>query len=107
MVQDKLISLAAAKAALREIVEVTRQDGSDPVINRLVAVVIENACERLEKLPDVQHTPAAPGRWERWAGGLVRCSVCGYEYTDRVECDNFCGNCGAKMDVKRGVKTYA
>ncbi len=37
------------------------------------------------------------GRWVPWAGGLVGCSVCGYEYTDYLECKNFCGNCGADM----------
>ena len=40
------------------------------------------------------------GTWEYWAGRLPRCPVCGYEYTDLLECDNFCGNCGADM---RGV----
>jgi hypothetical protein len=29
---------------------------------------------------------------------LVKCSVCGYEYCDLIECDNYCGHCGAKMD---------
>ena len=38
------------------------------------------------------------GQWEYWAGGLTRCPVCGYEYTDYLECKNYCGNCGAKMD---------
>lgn len=38
------------------------------------------------------------GHWEQWAGNLEKCSVCGYEYTDLIECRNYCGNCGAKMD---------
>jgi uncharacterized protein (DUF983 family) len=37
------------------------------------------------------------GTWEYWAGNLARCSVCGYEYTDYLECNNYCGNCGARM----------
>lgn len=37
------------------------------------------------------------GTWEHWAGNLPRCPVCGYEYTDLLECNNFCGNCGADM----------
>ena len=37
------------------------------------------------------------GTWEYWAGNLARCPVCGYEYTDYLERDNFCGNCGADM----------
>jgi hypothetical protein len=45
-------------------------------------------------------TGATPrrGRWRRWAGGLVACTCCNYEYTDKLECADYCGNCGAKMD---------
>ena len=41
------------------------------------------------------------GRWERQyeGSGLLRCSNCGYEYCDYIECVNYCGNCGAKMEV--------
>ena len=28
---------------------------------------------------------------------LLKCSKCGYEYCDLLECTNYCGNCGAKM----------
>lgn len=40
------------------------------------------------------------GHWmPQWEGSrLVKCSVCGYEYCDLIECGNYCGNCGAKMD---------
>lgn len=44
--------------------------------------------------------PVAHGEWRTYAGSLVACSVCGYEYLDYLECDNYCGNCGAKMDLK-------
>lgn len=37
------------------------------------------------------------GTWEYWAGNLAKCPVCGYEYTDLLECDNFCGKCGARL----------
>ena len=37
------------------------------------------------------------GEWTTWAGGLAKCSVCGHEYTDMLECAEFCGNCGAPM----------
>lgn len=37
------------------------------------------------------------GTWEYWAGSLLCCSVCGYEYNDYLECKNYCGNCGARM----------
>lgn len=36
--------------------------------------------------------------WETWAGGLPKCPSCGYEYTDKLECTNFCGNCGARLE---------
>ena len=37
------------------------------------------------------------GTWEYWAGSLLRCPVCGYEYSDYLECKNYCGNCGARL----------
>lgn len=52
----------------------------------------------IENAPTVEAEPVRHGHWEYWAGNLVKCSVCGYEYTDWLECDNYCGNCGAKMD---------
>ena len=42
------------------------------------------------------------GHWDYWAGHLQKCSVCGYEYNDFLECNNYCGNCGAKMDLQGG-----
>ena len=50
--------------------------------------------------PDSEIVCLQIGAWEYWAGRLPRCPVCGHEYTDLLECDNFCGNCGADM---RGV----
>lgn len=40
------------------------------------------------------------GQWGEWYG-LPKCLVCGYEYTDYLECHNYCGECGAKMDGER------
>lgn len=39
------------------------------------------------------------GRWlPIWDDcSLLKCSACGYEYMDKIECSNYCGNCGAKM----------
>lgn len=39
------------------------------------------------------------GEWvlQEGCNRLVKCTACGYEYTDVVECTNYCGNCGAKM----------
>ena len=41
--------------------------------------------------------PVAHGEWRTYAGSLVACSVCGYEYLDYLECDNYCGNCGKML----------
>ena len=52
---------------------------------------------------EIDHAPNSEivhfnhGVWEYWAGNLAKCPYCGYEYTDLLECDNFCGNCGAIM----------
>lgn len=57
-------------------------------------------CARLErriKSMKKRFRPVVYGQWESWAAGLVRCTACGHEYTDRIECLNFCGNCGAIM----------
>ena len=44
-------------------------------------------------------TVRGQGKWEQqYEGcGLLRCSACGYEYCDFIECQNFCGNCGCEM----------
>lgn len=44
-----------------------------------------------------EERPAKTAVWFKYAGSLLRCSNCGYEYTDRIECTDYCGNCGAKM----------
>lgn len=53
----------------------------------------------IDNIKPVDAVEVIHGQWEYWAGGLPRCPVCGYEYTDYVECKNYCGNCGAKMDL--------
>lgn len=62
----------------------------------------DEACSAIvadvESIPASDVVPVVHGRWEPWFGNLVKCSVCGYEYVDRIECDNYCGNCGVKMD---------
>lgn len=42
------------------------------------------------------------GHWIEYLDGcsLVKCSCCGHEYLDCIECMNYCGNCGAIMDEK-------
>ena len=58
----------------------------------------EMATEALEK--QLIERPILHGHWELRKGfnRLKRCSVCGHEYNDLIECDYYCGNCGAKMD---------
>lgn len=56
------------------------------------------AYEEIKRIPAADVSPAVHGRWEPWFGNLVKCSVCGYKYVDHIECNNYCGNCGAKMD---------
>ena len=50
--------------------------------------------------------PEKHGHWIKYYGeecGLVKCSCCGHEYIDYLECDTYCGNCGAKMDEQGGT----
>ena len=42
-----------------------------------------------------------PLYWEIWAYNLLKCPVCEYEYTGKVECTNFCGNCGVPLQFKK------
>lgn len=53
----------------------------------------EEPCSHMIEVAEVVR-----GRWEYWAGHLAKCPVCGYEYTDLLECNNYCGNCGARME---------
>ena len=67
---------------------------------------IEHRCERdlldlICSAPTVDAVEVVHGRWQYWADGLARCPVCGYEYTDYLECKNYCHNCGAVMDGER------
>ena len=53
----------------------------------------------LDKQPTADVVEVRHGEWiEQYEGSrLLKCSVCGYEYCDLIECGNYCGNCGAKM----------
>ena len=58
-------------------------------------------CELFQPAADVE--TVRHGKWlEQYEGSrLLKCSVCGYEFCDLIECGNFCGNCGAKMGRER------
>lgn len=51
--------------------------------------------------PIEQMCSSEPFYWETWAGNLLKCPACKYEYTDAVECTNFCGNCGTPLRFKK------
>lgn len=53
--------------------------------------------DMIDDAPTIDAVEQKHGHWIEWAGSLEKCSVCGYEYIDRIECRNYCGNCGAKM----------
>ena len=52
----------------------------------------------IDNAPTVDAVEVVHGKWEAYCGGLLKCTACGYEYTDYLECQNYCPNCGAKMD---------
>lgn len=54
-------------------------------------------CFEIVETMEVDAVEVVHGRWEDECG-LPKCPVCGYEYCDYLECKNYCGNCGAKMD---------
>ena len=58
----------------------------------------DNHMDLAKYLTDNDVKQVGHGKWEYWAGGLPRCPICGYEYTDYVECKNYCGNCGTKLE---------
>lgn len=52
---------------------------------------------------------AAPVKHGRWlSSGMIlnreKCSVCGF-YSDDLQVDNYCPNCGTRMDFKDGDGT--
>ena len=50
--------------------------------------------------PTVEVNIIKHGKWITHSGCcLLKCSCCGYEYSDHIECMNFCGNCGAMMEM--------
>ena len=57
--------------------------------------------QHIDEAATVEDVEVTHGRWEEECG-LPKCPVCGYEYCDYLECKNYCGNCGAKMDGGNG-----
>ena len=60
---------------------------------------VYDTVERIRMIPAADVVERKRGRWiEQYQGhNLLKCSACGHEYSDYIECQNFCGNCGAYM----------
>lgn len=70
---------------------------------------IEDCYDAIAKLPLADVLPVVHGRWIRKENGVVKCSECGCmtsivfsgDAYDEVKTENnFCYNCGAKMDLE-------
>ena len=53
----------------------------------------------IEDMPAADVAPVRHGRWKRYGKNLGECSECGEIVSVR---NNYCPNCGAKMDEKEG-----
>ena len=62
---------------------------------------INLSCEKFEaailKIQSADVAPVCHGRWKRYGKNLGECSECGEIVSVR---NNYCPNCGAKMDEK-------
>ena len=62
--------------------------------------------EDLDNALTIEAEPVKHGRW--LFNGMIlnrqKCSVCGF-YSDDLQADNYCPNCGARMDLKDGDNT--
>ena len=90
---DDLIS---RQAALRQKFTAYYTNGAE--IKQIEAVPVRE----IEKLQAVDAVPVPRGKWLiRYFDGVAKCSVCG-KYSlfvyDMEDSDNYCRNCGAKMD---------
>ena len=53
--------------------------------------------QSISDMPAVDVAPVRHGRWKRYGKNLGECSECGEIVSVR---NNYCPNCGAKMDEK-------
>lgn len=60
---------------------------------------------KIEDAPTVDAEPVRHGRWLKNGDRYCECSVCHHE-GNTSGADNYCPNCGAKMDVETG-NTYS
>lgn len=64
----------------------------------------ESTIEDVEEMPTADVEPVRHGRWIEHPDDIfplestIECSVCGEQENVDIHNDNFCPNCGAKMD---------
>lgn len=94
-VKDKYI-LHGAADSIREHNRIHQRIERNAVF---ITAHLDFAADLIDLLADDKIAAVKHGQWVTHSGcGLLKCSCCGYEYSDHIECTNFCGNCGAKMD---------
>ena len=57
----------------------------------------EDAADCIRYMDDTDVAPVRHGRWKRYGKNLGECSECGEIVSVR---NNYCPNCGAKMDLE-------
>ena len=78
-----------------------RESDIHPIENIAVSAIME-----IEEAPIVDAVPVVHGRWEPFDNHSWQCSVCkeenAYAYDPNIKrfTDNYCPNCGAKMNGK-------
>lgn len=73
-------------------------------------IVADAMIYNVRKAPTIDAVPVVHGHWihtgliNAYGGHQHKCSVCGYELMVSPMCDNenYCCNCGSKMDVRKG-----
>ena len=58
-------------------------------------MMLDTIIDYIDAAPTID--PEKHSQWEYWAGGLLKCPICGHEYIDRLECSNYCPNCGCPV----------
>lgn len=112
MATEKLLDLIDRNAAIRKLEDemflcepVSMDDGYiDAYKKRLIPKLLRNVIDWLQDQPSVDAVEVVHGYWIRHYDDLFpaestqECSVC-HEHEDMLLCnENYCPNCGARMD---------
>ena len=92
-----------ADALVSDIESVRNMFFHSPYERRFHEDRIEFALNMVEDVPTLDYAPVRHGEWIKIPGSDKTCSKCGEEYPTIdhrgfLLTDNFCPNCGAKMD---------